>query len=110
MKRTSVTAEDNPMTPEQIQEYYNTLNEFYTDKNPLTEVDILTRLFRIYDRNGDGRVTASEMKVIMNVVYPEGMSDFEVGTIINQADLNGDSYIDIEEFSKMMRKFKGTVQ
>ena len=25
MKRTSVTAEDNPMTPEQIQEYYNTL-------------------------------------------------------------------------------------
>lgn len=102
MKRFSITSEDSPLTPEQLQEYYFTINDFYSDKNPEKDRERLGVLFRIYDRNGDGCITARELKVIMTNVCPEGMSDFEIGTIIKREDLNGDSTIDFEEFSKMM--------
>jgi Ca2+-binding EF-hand superfamily protein len=105
MKRNSVTSEDSPLTGEQMQKYFRLISEFYSEDGR-EKRDVLRELFGIYDRNGDGSISAREMKVVMSFLYPEGMSEFDIETIMSRVDLNHDRHIDFEEFAEMMMKFK----
>mmetsp|Transcript_12241 Transcript_12241/g.29994 ORF Transcript_12241/g.29994 Transcript_12241/m.29994 type:complete len:178 (+) Transcript_12241:79-612(+) len=64
--------------------------------------DDMKATFEVFDTDGDGFITASEIKEAMNKLYGEQLTDDEVAQMVAEADRNGDSKIDYEEFKEMM--------
>ena len=52
-------------------------------------------------RDGDGLITASELKLTMNNLG-EPLTDEEVQAVIEEADIDGDGKINFQEFKKLM--------
>lgn len=59
--------------------------------------DILWAAFRTFDIDGDGKITKSELKRIIQ-------DDQAVASIIKEVDIDGDEEISFDEFSQMMGK------
>jgi len=57
--------------------------------------------FDVFDRDKDGRITAEELKEVMES-FGEFLSDEEAKAMIESADINGDGSIDRSEFLKLM--------
>ena len=57
--------------------------------------------FKVFDRDGDGLITAEELRLTMNNLG-EPLSEEEVITMIEEADLDGDGKINFVEFQKLM--------
>lgn len=66
----------------------------------------LTTLFALFDRDGNGRITASELQAVMGRVAGERVSNEEVEAMIKEADTNGDGVLDPSEFIAIMKKHK----
>jgi Ca2+-binding EF-hand superfamily protein len=63
----------------------------------------LREAFKLFDRDGSGEITASEIKAILGSgkkMANEGIFD----DIIKEVDVNGDGVISFEEFKQMMQK------
>ncbi|KAF5742736.1 hypothetical protein HS088_TW09G00796 [Tripterygium wilfordii] len=61
------------------------------------EMTELKRVFQMFDRNGDGRITKKELNESlenMGIFIP----DKELAQMIEKIDVNGDGCVDIEEF------------
>jgi len=58
--------------------------------------------FKIFDRDGDGRISANELKEVM-LNMGEKIGDKEIADIIKEADLDGDGEISYAEFVRMMK-------
>ncbi|KAL2506303.1 Calmodulin-like protein 3 [Abeliophyllum distichum] len=57
----------------------------------------LKRVFQMFDRNGDGRITKKELNDSlenMGIFIP----DTELTQMIEKIDVNGDGFVDIDEF------------
>ncbi len=67
-----------------------------------TNFDEYKEAFGIFDKNGDGFISADELKLVMKNVG-EGMSDHEVEQMIKEADIDGDGQINYPEFVKMLK-------
>ncbi|XP_071164319.1 uncharacterized protein [Mytilus edulis] len=67
----------------------------------LDNEDIIRETFKFFDKNGDGVITARELRMVMSNLG-EKMTDDEISAMIHEADNNGDGVIDYEEFSKVM--------
>lgn len=67
-----------------------------------TESEI-RQAFNVFDRNGDGFITADELRYAM-LNLGEPLTDEEVEEMIREADLDGDGKINYEEFVIMMTK------
>ena len=63
----------------------------------------IVEAFRAFDRDGNGLITADELKATM-AAMGQGISDEEVQEMIQEADLNHDGKINYEEFARMMLK------
>jgi calmodulin len=63
--------------------------------------DELIEAFRIFDKEGEGRISASEFRHIM-LTLGERLSEDEVEEMIKEADARGDGMINYKEFSKIM--------
>jgi len=61
----------------------------------------ITEAFRVFDKDGNGYISAAELRHVMTSLG-EKLTDDEVDEMIREADLNGDGQIDYEEFVKMM--------
>ncbi|KAL3635021.1 Calmodulin-like protein 3 [Castilleja foliolosa] len=62
----------------------------------------LTRVFQMFDRNGDGRITKQELNDSlenMGIFIP----DKELTVMIDKIDVNGDGCVDIGEFADLYR-------
>ena len=71
--------------------------------NEQEKEDELYEVFRIFDQDGNGLVSPSELKLgMMNI--GERMTDQEVSDLIREADLDGDGHINFKEFCKIMSK------
>lgn len=58
--------------------------------------------FKVFDRDGDGYISAHEVRHVM-FNLGETLTDEEVDEMIREADTNGDGRVDYEEFVKMMK-------
>lgn len=57
--------------------------------------------FLFFDKNGDGVISARELRLVM-ANLGEKMSDEEINEMIQEADINGDGVINYEEFTRVM--------
>jgi calmodulin len=64
------------------------------------DVDIqeeIINAFRVFDRDGSGFISTHELKNII-ISLGEGLSEEEIDAMILEADIDGDGYINYEEF------------
>ncbi|XP_011413059.3 calmodulin-like [Crassostrea angulata] len=70
------------------------------EKDEETDDDLL-EAFRVFDRDGDGHISTTELRMVM-LNLGEKMSEEEVEHMIEEADEDGDGQVNYEEFVKMM--------
>merc|ERR1711974_102104 len=68
-------------------------------KDTDTEEELI-EAFKVFDKDADGFISASEMKNSMENLG-EAVSTEEVDEMIHEADLDGDGQINYDEFVKM---------
>ena len=47
-------------------------------------------MFNLFDRDGNGRISREELRVTLNSVYPEGVSEKDVDELLDMTDTNKD--------------------
>lgn len=57
--------------------------------------------FKVFDKNGDGHISATELKQVMDSLG-EKLSKEEIDEMINDADKDGNGQIEYAEFVRMM--------
>lgn len=65
-----------------------------------TEEQIINA-FRVFDKNGTGLIAASELFQIM-VALGDKLTKEEIDEMIQEADVDGDGYVNYEEFVRIM--------
>lgn len=76
--------------------------DLMTNKMKETELEEqLIETFKVFDRDGNGLLSGQELKYVMAVVG-EALTDVEVDELIKQADIDGDGFINYQEFVRMM--------
>lgn len=63
--------------------------------------DNLREAFRIFDKDGNGMISASELRHIL-CNLGEKLNDEEVDEMMREADLNGDGLVNYNEFVRIM--------
>lgn len=61
----------------------------------------LIEAFKVFDRDGNGLISAHELRFVMSSSKEE-LTEEDIEEMIREADENGDGYIDYEEFVRMM--------
>jgi len=68
---------------------------------PSNEIKELKKVFKMLDKNGDGRLTYDELSKGFRQVFEREIHDFEIEKIIEDIDGNSDGYISYEEFMRV---------
>merc|ERR1711879_1106807 len=79
---------------------FNEFIEMMLRRDSKVEEDVV-HAFRVFDRDGDGLISAEELKLTMNNLG-EPLTDREVRSMIEEADLDGDGRINFHEFQRLM--------
>jgi len=82
----------------EFQEFLEKMAE-RNERNDMSED--LRNAFRVFDANGDGRISVEELRHVM-VNLGDPLTDEEVDEMMREADKDNDGYVDIEEFVTMM--------
>lgn len=90
-------------TPEEILQF-NDINKAL-NRGDLTRVN---ELFNLIDRNHNGTIEASEIKLMMEHMLGESAPDEEVADIIRELDTNKNGVVDINEFIYLMKDKYGS--
>ena len=70
-------------------------------KSPQATVLRTIEAFKVFDRDGNGLISAAELRHVMTNLG-EKLTDEEVDEMIREADVDGDGHINYEEFVRMM--------
>jgi len=57
--------------------------------------------FKLFDKDGDGQISAAELKAILHSLGQE-LPDSDIEDMLREADIEGDGQISYEEFKEMM--------
>jgi calmodulin len=63
--------------------------------------DEVINAFRVFDKEGNGMISSTELRHVMTTLGDQ-LTDEEVDEMIREADIDGDGYINYEEFVRMM--------
>eukprot|EP01105_Mastigella_eilhardi_P001537 TRINITY_DN11839_c0_g1_i3.p3 TRINITY_DN11839_c0_g1~~TRINITY_DN11839_c0_g1_i3.p3 ORF type:complete len:164 (+),score=74.54 TRINITY_DN11839_c0_g1_i3:52-492(+) len=79
------------------------LNEFVAmmERKIAEDKDEAKEAFKMFDLDGNGLITAVELKQVM-AKLGEALSDAEITAMIKEADADGDGQINFNEFKKIM--------
>jgi Ca2+-binding EF-hand superfamily protein len=61
----------------------------------------LIETFKFFDKDGNGLISAHELRFVM-MTAGESLKEEEIDEMIREADIDGDGYVDYEEFVRMM--------
>jgi len=61
----------------------------------------LLESFKVFDKNGDGFISADELRSMMSSLG-ESLTDEEVNEMIDEADTDGDGQVNYQEFVRLM--------
>ncbi|CAL4959464.1 unnamed protein product [Urochloa decumbens] len=67
--------------------------------------DELMEAFRVFDADGDGRITAEELRAVMEAILgggAEGCSLDDCRRMIGSVDADGDGFVGFQDFARMM--------
>jgi len=73
------------------------------DKKVYMCEDVCWQAFRIFDKNGDGKISKDEIKQILCDDSVVDAAAKDIATLMEELDQNGDGHIDFQEFMHMMR-------
>ncbi|OAY74303.1 putative calcium-binding protein [Ananas comosus] len=72
-----------------------------SDELPTSQrIDDLERIFAWFDVDGDGKLSAAELRLMMNAVEAE-LSIEDAEAVVRSADSDGDGLLDLNEFVKL---------
>jgi len=72
------------------------------DKQTYCQEDLCWAAFRVFDRDGNGKISKEEIAQVLGNGIPCAALE-ESGTLVEDFDTNGDGEIDFQEFMDMMR-------
>lgn len=68
------------------------------------QADLCWSAFRLFDRDGDGKISLDEIKSVLKTDgAADAMGTGAVEAVLKSADTNGDGLLDFDEFMAMMR-------
>ncbi|KAJ8321854.1 hypothetical protein KUTeg_000325, partial [Tegillarca granosa] len=74
-------------------EFFNMMLRKYQQKESGDEV--IRRAFKVFDRDGDGQITMSELKSVLSHIG-EKITDKDCEKLMKEADINGDGVINYD--------------
>jgi Ca2+-binding EF-hand superfamily protein len=66
----------------------------------------LEEAFKLFDTDGDGKITSVELRELIAKIGGS-MSEGEAQGLIHRADIDGNGYVDFQEFSKLWVDIRG---
>lgn len=81
-------------------DFMKAANEYNVNANETNEQEVIN-VFRLFDKEGTGMISHAQMKVILNL-FGETLTTEEIDEMIMEADVDGDGFINYEEFVRMM--------
>merc|ERR1712176_1050598 len=77
------------------------------DKRVYMKEDVCWSAFRVFDRNGDGKISPEELKNVLGDSSVEDVVGVDtIKQLLQEVDGNGDGMIDFQEFMQMMKNQK----
>jgi len=74
------------------------------DKRLYLQEDVCWSAFRLFDRNGDGKISQEELRQVLDSEDVENVCGAKaIAELMKEIDGNGDGVIDFQEFMTMMR-------
>lgn len=84
----------------EFDEFLDMMTARISDKNP---VEDLERVYKLFDADRTGEITVADLKRVAKELG-EDIPDSELAEIIERADLNNDSHVDINDFIDVVTK------
>ena len=76
------------------------MSRFYEEKDD----SALEAIFKVFDRNGDGTVSGTELRTVMSSLLGQRASDEQINGMISEADTNNDGVIQLNELRTVLTK------
>ncbi|GJM91900.1 hypothetical protein PR202_ga08320 [Eleusine coracana subsp. coracana] len=70
--------------------------------------DDLMEAFRVFDADGDGRITAEELRAVMEAVLGGDCTLDDCRRMIGGVDADGDGFVGFQDFARMMMNMNAT--
>lgn len=79
------------------------------DKRQYIQEDVCWSAFRLFDRNGDGKISQEELKIVLADGEVNNVMGDHIQKLMKEVDTSGDGNIDFQEFMAMMRGQTGNI-